>query len=695
MPDFFSRLFDSSGFAPGSQELIWLHNGTDVLIGLACSVISCLLIYFVRRRPGTPFSRLFWMFAAFLICCGFIHLLEAVMFHVPLVRLSAALKIMTALAAWATVLALASLLPRALAVRGPAELQREIAERQKAEEKFRRLLEAVPDAMLIVKEDGEIVLLNSQAEKLFGYRREELLGQPADLLVPKRLRDVPAGNRSGYYTRPRLPSAQDGPTLYGLRKDGSEFPVEVSLNPLHTEEGALFSSTIRDVTDRWRAETALRQQTALVRLIQVVAVAANCASSSEDALQACLDGVCAHTGWPIGHVYFPTSDSPHDLVSAPLWHLDDPQRFAAFQQATTALRVAAGTGLPGRVFVQGKPEWVADMGQEPTFARLQEARRVGLKTAIAFPVLVGMEVVAVMEFFSTRSLKVDEPLLAVMAHLGTQLGRSIERQRATDTQARQMRELTQAQEALQQSNRELQEFASVASHDLQEPLRKIQAFGDRLRAKCAAALDEPGRDYLDRMQSAASRMRSLIDDLLVFARVTSKAQPFLPVNLAQVAQEVVADLEERIHQTGGRVEVGDLPTIEADPMQMRQLLQNLISNGLKFHRQQEPPLIRVHAQGVPEIASGGNGTAVAAPCCQLIVEDNGIGFDEKYLDRLFHLFQRLHGRGEYEGTGMGLAICRRIAERHGGTIAARGVPGCGATFVVSLPVEHGNSEGRL
>ena len=230
---------------------------------------------------------------------------------------------------------------------------------------------------------------------------------------------------------------------------------------------------------------------------------------------------------------------------------------------------------------------------------------------------------------------------------------------------------------LEQSNRELQDFAYVASHDLQEPLRKIQAFGDRLKAKYAPALTIEGTDYLERMQNAAHRMQMLINDLLQFSRVTTKAQPFKPVDLRQVAREVLSDLETRLEQTAGRVYVGDLPTIDADPLQMRQLLQNLIGNALKFHRKDVPPVIQVRCQ-----RNGDNGH------CHLEVEDNGIGFDEKYLERIFGVFQRLHGRGEYEGTGVGLAICRKIAERHNGNITAKSKPGQGATFIVTLPVHQ-------
>ena len=247
---------------------------------------------------------------------------------------------------------------------------------------------------------------------------------------------------------------------------------------------------------------------------------------------------------------------------------------------------------------------------------------------------------------------------------------------------------------LEQSNRELQDFAYVASHDLQEPLRKVQAFGDRLKSKCGEALSEQGRDYLERMQQAAGRMQSLISDLLLFSRVATKARPFAPVNLVEVARGVLSDLEARIEQTGGRVEVGELPTIEGDASQLRQLLQNLISNALKFHQPEVTPVVKVHAQflnGQPHSA----GPPPANRQCQIVVEDNGIGFDEKFLDRIFVPFQRLHGRTEYEGTGMGLAICRKITERHGGAITARSAQGQGSTFIVTLPVTQPKGEDEV
>lgn len=248
-------------------------------------------------------------------------------------------------------------------------------------------------------------------------------------------------------------------------------------------------------------------------------------------------------------------------------------------------------------------------------------------------------------------------------------------------QAQLLAEETRQRQELARSNTELQQFAYIASHDLQEPLRKIQAFGHRLKEKCSDSLPEQGRDYIERMQNAAFRMQSLINDLLTLSRVLSKAQPLVLVNLAQVVQEVLSDLEFQIQQTQGHVEVGELPTIKADPLQMRQLLQNLISNALKFHRSGVPPVVKLYHQII-----AGQGSE-AGELCQILVEDNGIGFDEKYLDRIFNVFQRLHGRSEYEGTGMGLAICRKIAEHHSGSITAKSQVGRGATFIVTLPLK--------
>ena len=233
-----------------------------------------------------------------------------------------------------------------------------------------------------------------------------------------------------------------------------------------------------------------------------------------------------------------------------------------------------------------------------------------------------------------------------------------------------------AEQQLSRSNKELEQFAYIASHDLQEPLRKISAFGSRLASKYTDALDEQGLDYLRRMQNAAVRMQHLIDGLLTYSRVTTKAQPFSLVDLSVIVNEVLGDLETKIKDTGATVECSVNATIGADPLQMRQLFQNLIGNALKYHAPGIAPVVSVRA-------------ATEGPRCSITVSDNGIGFEQQYAEQIFGVFVRLHGRSsEYEGSGIGLSVCRKIVERHGGTITARSEPGKGTTFTAVLPIKQ-------
>ena len=241
------------------------------------------------------------------------------------------------------------------------------------------------------------------------------------------------------------------------------------------------------------------------------------------------------------------------------------------------------------------------------------------------------------------------------------------------TQRKHMEEaLIKQAEELSSANADLQQFAFVAAHDLQEPLRKIQAFGDRLSRKYKDVLDEQGQDYLSRMQASARRMRTLIDDLLLFAKTTKHERSL--VSLEQIAKEVISDLQSKLEDTQGHIEVGSLPTLWADPVQMRQVLQNLLGNALKFHKPGLPPVVKLMSKRM-------------GSQWQIYVQDNGIGFDEQYKDRIFKVFQRLHSFEKYEGTGMGLAIVRKIVESYDGSIEVYSRPGQGSTFILSFPIE--------
>lgn len=365
-----------------------------------------------------------------------------------------------------------------------------------------------------------------------------------------------------------------------------------------------------------------------------------------------------------------------------------------------------------RVVRTGKAEFYPEISDEMLVAsakskkELKLLRDLGLSSAITVPLIINDQSVGAITFISAEQKRHYSPADLEMAQaladrasiamtnafLYDDAQRELAARKELEEQLRLANEqleqrvgertaqLNETNLNLQRSNQELQDFAYVASHDLQEPLRKIQAFGNLLEAEYAEKLGD-GRDYLVRMRSAAARMSALIEDILSFSRVTTKAREFKRVDLDGVVQGVLEDLETRIDDTGATIELGKLPAIDADAMQMRQLLQNLISNALKFQKPGVKPVVKISA--IKEISQTSH-----RQVCTLTVEDNGVGFEEKYLDRIFAVFQRLHGRDTYEGTGIGLAVCRKIAERHGGSITARSKPGRGSAFIITLPIHH-------
>lgn len=251
-----------------------------------------------------------------------------------------------------------------------------------------------------------------------------------------------------------------------------------------------------------------------------------------------------------------------------------------------------------------------------------------------------------------------------------------------EVQARHVATLSEYALNLEHSNEELVNFTNIASHDLQEPLRKIQTFGELLQDRHAANLNPQAQDYIQRMRDAAHRMQALISEMMSYSQVTGRKKKFVQVNLSQVVQQVLTDLDWQIESKQARIETSRLPTIEADPIQINQLLQNLISNALKFHAHDKPPVIHIYSP-YP------NGKTDPQGMVEIRIQDEGIGFKEKYLERIFQPFQRLN-TNEYEGAGMGLTICRKIVDHHGGKITAHSIPGKGTTFIILLPKTQRN-----
>ncbi|ALF54870.1 histidine kinase [Nostoc piscinale CENA21] len=332
-------------------------------------------------------------------------------------------------------------------------------------------------------------------------------------------------------------------------------------------------------------------------------------------------------------------------------------------------------------YSQGKTNAISNLDQEqaadisPT--HLKMLQKLGVKAIVSVPIFLQNQLWGLLVAHQCEHPRQwNNWEIELLQQLADQIGIALTQSKVLETETRQRQELSR-------SNEELQEFAFIASHDLQEPLRKIKTFSERLMITCGDSLPEAASDYLERMQNAVLRMQTLIEGLLTLSRVTTRAQPFVSVSLAQITQEVLSDLEVLIQQTGATIELGDLPTIKADPLQMRQLMQNLIGNALKFHHTQITPIVKIYSQHLNNQSAQ---LAVGLEFCQIIIEDNGIGFEQKYSDRIFQIFQRLNGRREYEGTGIGLTICRKIAERHFGKITVKSTLGKGTKFIVSLPI---------
>jgi PAS domain S-box-containing protein len=529
------------------------------------------------------------------------------------------------------------------------------------------LLEGLPIGVYRTSPDGRVLMANPALLRMLGYVS----------LAELSSRDLSQEFEPEYLRSEFRQTLERDGEVIGLestwrRNDGSSFYARENARAIRDENGGIlyFEGTVEDVTSRRRVEEECR---ALLEIVQGL-------NATYD-----LDELFSLIHRAVGRVlyaenffialYNPETGFLHFEFFVDKYDPSPPPR-------------PLGKGLTGYVLNNDLPLLLSREEQQQMVEKgLVEVFGTFSASWLGVPLRTpngAIGVLVVQHYEETHAYAEGD--VEFLTSVAGQVAVAIERRRAEVALRRSEAELKKFAAKLESSNRELQDFASVASHDLQEPLRKIQAFGDRLKTKHGDALGEGGRDYLERMQNAAGRMQTLINDLLTFSRVTTKAQPFVTVDLAEVAAGVVSDLEARVERSGGRVEMGEMLTLDADPLQMRQLLQNLIGNALKFHKPDEPPLVKVWCE---RVASGGvNKGQAGGDLCRIHVADNGIGFDEKYLDRIFTVFQRLHGRHAYEGTGVGLAVVRRIAERHGGSITATSEPGRGSTFVVTLPASQ-------
>jgi len=470
------------------------------------------------------------------------------------------------------------------------------------------IVQTVPGAIMAQDPEGYFTFANPEAINLLGYHPEELMGKHWKMLTPLDQQEIIMAADER-----RSNGVADSYEIELTHKDGHRFPVIIKGNPRYDAQTGEFFGTLvvlTDITDRKAVENAILQEKKFSDEI-VNSLPGIFFIFNADGKIARWNKNFEHlTGYTIERI---RSSLPIDFIA----EVDRDKALAAIN-----------TG-----FTNG----------EATL----EAHLKTKNGAVPYYLVVFLTSIDGVPHLMGNGIDISERVGA----------EQIIKQRTVE---------------LERSNQDLERFAYIASHDLQEPLRKVQAFGNRLQTKYASHLDDRGHDYLLRIQEAARRGQEMVDDLLVYSRVSTRGANFEPVDLNQVVAEVLADLKNGIELSQAVISVGELPTIRADQLQIHQLLHHLLDNAIKFKDPETPPKIGVHVTSADEHII-------------LAVEDNGIGFEEQYLDKIFLPFQRLHGRTLYEGSGIGLAICRKIVERHFGTITANSTLGSGATFKITLP----------
>jgi PAS domain S-box-containing protein len=489
--------------------------------------------------------------------------------------------------------------------------------------RFRGLLDAAPDAMVIADRSGRIVFANRQAQALFGYAVDELVGQPIEALIPEGYRARHVEHRNQYVGTPRTRAMGAGLPLLARRKDGTEFPVEISLSPMETPEGLLVSAAVRDVTERRQIEARLRASDARFRGLL---------DAAPDAM------VIADRG---GRIVLANRQAqtlfgydPDEMIGQPIEALI-PESYRGGH-------------------VHHRERYVANPHTRPMGVGLDLiARR---KDGTEFPVEI-----------SLSPLETPEGLLVSAAI------RDVTSRKRIEAQVRALNEdLERRLTELAAVNRELEAFSYSVSHDLRTPLRSIDGFSQALLEEYDDKLDDQGRDYLNRVRAAATRMGELIDDLLDLSRVTRREMRREPLDLSALGRAAGAALERLHPDRRVAFDVQEGLRALGDAHLLRIVLDNLLANAWKFSSKSPVPRVTF---GVTKPAEGGR---------TFFVSDNGVGFDMAHADKLFGAFQRLHAMHEFPGTGIGLATVQRIIARHGGRVWAESTPGAGATFSFTL-----------
>ncbi len=430
-----------------------------------------------------------------------------------------------------------------------------------------------------------------------------------------------------------------------------------------------------DITERKKAETALHKHTSYLQLLKKIAVAANEASAIEDVLQICLDEVCSNTGWPVGHAYMLAGDGSGELFSTKLWHLDEPEEFKTFKKVTEECRFAPGIGLPGRVLLSGKPEWIIDVTKDTNFPRAKLVENIGVKNAFCFPILVGDKVAAILEFFTSKFIEPDEQFLIIMAQVSTQLGQVIGRKQAEEA-------LAIAKEKAEAANQAKTTFVSTISHEFRTPLNAVIGITEMLiediKAQDNKALDEP----LTRVHRAGKHLLSLINEILDISKIEAgKIDLNIKLfNITELIKDITATVKPMFDSNNNSLEVKNLTEQEAmlsDEKRVTQILLNLLSNAAKF-TEKGSVILKIKSSIVDK-----------TDYIFFDVIDTGTGIPEDKIDSVFDEYSQVKSSGssKYASTGLGLGISRKLARVLGGDITVSSRYGEGSTFTAKLPVE--------